>query len=176
VVESVELLLDDDADAAIRAQWTALADAGLPSLASHTGESNRPHVTLAVAESGLADRAAAFAEVFAGWGIDSSGLAVTLGSVQLFPARGHAVVLVRAVVPSADLLTLQDAVTRAARPAQLLATTARGAWTPHVTLARRLPTSQVGPALDVLDAHPLAMRFTAARLWQSETKTVTPLT
>ena len=37
MVQSIELLLDDDGDAALRASWAALADAGLPSLADHTG-------------------------------------------------------------------------------------------------------------------------------------------
>jgi len=45
-VVSIELLLDPATEAAIPAEWNALAEAGLSSLAAHTAESNRPHVTL----------------------------------------------------------------------------------------------------------------------------------
>ena len=51
MVQSVELLLDPDADALIRNQWAQLAAAGLPSQALHTGDSNAPHVTLAARAS-----------------------------------------------------------------------------------------------------------------------------
>lgn len=46
-MRSIELVFDDDTESAIRADWVRLAEAGLPSLASHTGASNRPHLTLA---------------------------------------------------------------------------------------------------------------------------------
>ena len=46
MVQALELTFDRRADEAVRAQWDALKDAGLPSLARHTGPTNRPHVTL----------------------------------------------------------------------------------------------------------------------------------
>ena len=47
VTQSVELLLDEAADAAIRAQWDLLGDAGLPT-ARRTAPSphHAPHITL----------------------------------------------------------------------------------------------------------------------------------
>ncbi|PPF78709.1 hypothetical protein C5B96_14315 [Subtercola sp. Z020] len=48
---SLELLLDAATDARIRAEWTALVDADLPSQARHTGASNAPHITLLAAQS-----------------------------------------------------------------------------------------------------------------------------
>ena len=50
MAHSVELLFDQSTDAAIRRQWAALADAGLPSQANHPSPTNRPHVTLTVAQ------------------------------------------------------------------------------------------------------------------------------
>jgi hypothetical protein len=50
VVQTVELLLDEALEAQVLAQWRALADAGLPSQALHTGPANRPHVTLTAQE------------------------------------------------------------------------------------------------------------------------------
>ncbi|MFK9307191.1 hypothetical protein ACJEJT_24100, partial [Escherichia coli] len=47
-VVSLELVLDEAADAEIRREWTLLDEAGLPSQAQHTGASNRPHITLLV--------------------------------------------------------------------------------------------------------------------------------
>ena len=62
MVQSVELLLDPDTEAAVRSSWDALAAVDLPSLASNTAESNRPHVTLAVAETGTTCFAASWSE------------------------------------------------------------------------------------------------------------------
>ena len=50
MVHSVELLFDAEADAAVRRLWDDLTDAGVRSLASSTSPSNRPHLTLTVAE------------------------------------------------------------------------------------------------------------------------------
>ena len=46
----VVLWLDPDASASIRLIWDALADRGLPSLATMTHQLHRPHVSLIVAE------------------------------------------------------------------------------------------------------------------------------
>jgi len=50
MAHSIELLLDSHSDAAIRAAWQALADAGLPSQVDVTSSTNRPHITLLAAE------------------------------------------------------------------------------------------------------------------------------
>ena len=49
-MQTVELLLDPTTDAAVRAEWQRLAEAGLPSQARHHGGTNAPHITLGVAE------------------------------------------------------------------------------------------------------------------------------
>ncbi|MFF9850475.1 2'-5' RNA ligase family protein [Streptomyces litmocidini] len=46
-MRTVELLLDEAADLAVREAWRRLADAGLPSQARHRSPTNSPHLTLA---------------------------------------------------------------------------------------------------------------------------------
>jgi 2'-5' RNA ligase len=169
MVQSLELLLDDETDQAVRAQWAALAAAGLPSQARHPGESNRPHVTLAVASS-VPDLVEGRLGVVAG-GVP---LGVRLGGLLCFGARGGSrQVLSRLVVPTAELLALQA--TAAALFADLPgspANLAAGAWTPHVTLARNLPTERLGEAVAVL-GHVDDLRGTAeaVRRWDSDSRT-----
>lgn len=169
MVQSLELLLDDELDAAVRRQWAALASAGLPSQARHTGESNRPHVTLAVASS-VPDLVEGRLGVVA----EAAPLAVRLGGLLCFPARGGArQVLSRLVVPSAELLAVH------ARAAALFgdlpgspANLAAGAWTPHVTLARNLPTERLGAAVAALgQVDDLAGTAVEVRRWDSDTRT-----
>ena len=181
MVQSIELLFDDDTEAALRAAWSALADAGLPSLASHAGESNRPHVTVAVAEErGFETAEAALRAVFEGWSLAGDGLAAVVGAPVLFGGHKHRFVLARQIVPSRPLLTLHSAVHRAlqqhAPDAAVVEQTAPDAWTPHATLALRMPDDRLADALAAVDLEPLPGRFRAARLWDSSDKTVTALT
>ena len=97
-VQSVELLLDRATDDAVRGQWALLAAAGLPSQARHTGESNAPHVTLAVRTT-IPD---ALDDALAAAVLDLPP--VRLGGLLVFAHRRC--VLARAVVPSAPLLAL----------------------------------------------------------------------
>jgi 2'-5' RNA ligase len=166
VVQSVELLLDAGLDAAVRAQWQRLADAGLPSQARHTGVSNRPHVTIAVAtampphlDAALADAAAA-----------TLPLPVRLGGLVCFGAPGHRRVLARLVVADAALLALHHAV------ADLLAecpgrpdTVFPGRWTPHVTLARGLDDARLGASVGLVgDAADSAGAAVGLRRWDGD--------
>jgi len=151
MVQSVELLLDEASDDAVRDQWQRLLDAGLPSQARHTAASNAPHVTLAArrqidAEVEPALRAA----------VRVLPLPLRLGGLACF-GRSR-LVLVRIAVPSELLLRLQAAVAGALGPdpddPAATGTLAPGRWTPHVTLARRLAPEQVGAAVQVLGGVP----------------------
>ncbi|MDY6998821.1 MAG: 2'-5' RNA ligase family protein [Actinomycetota bacterium] len=144
MVHSVELLFDPAAEAAVRDLWTALADAGIRSLAGHTSPSNRPHVTLTVAEhmDGAVDDALCAL-------LDRLPLSCLIGAPTLF-GGGRTVTLVRMVVPSAGLLGLQADVHRVCLPHMAdgpLPHAAPGRWSPHVTLARRLPAGELATAL-----------------------------
>lgn len=170
-MQSVELLLDPGTDAAVRAEWRALEQAALPSLARHTGASNRPHVTLFVAPDGAQARVDALEAV----ADRLLPLPVTLGGLVLFPSRSG-VVLARAVVVTAALLAAQRAVHDAVGDAATaLPVSLPDAWTPHVTLARRLTPPQVAVALETLPVPVLAASAAALRLWDSATRRVHPL-
>lgn len=149
-VHSLELLLDDVTDAAMRRGWQRLSDAGLPSQARHTGASNRPHVTLALAAELPADVVAA---VRAAVG-DALPLPVRLGGLLVF--AGRRAVVSRVVVASDALLAMQAGVVAALGDEAVdpHGQFAAGAWTPHVTLARRLDPDDLGAVLSVAGQDP----------------------
>jgi 2'-5' RNA ligase len=163
MVHSVELLFDAETDAAVRKIWDALADNGIRSLSSHRSPSNRPHVTVTVA--GHIDDAVdeALRPV-----LDRLPLACVLGAPMLF-GSGRSVTLVRLVVPSVDLLTLHADVYRVCLPHTpdgVLPHADPGQWTPHVTLARRVPTDLLPAAMAVPGVtEDIAATATALRHW-----------
>ncbi len=152
-MHTVELLLDDDLDGAVRAVWDRLAAAGLRSLAGHPHPTNRPHVTLAGGEV-LPAR------------LDLPlPMPVTLDGTIRFDGRTG--MLAWRVVPTPELLAVQAAVWRAMADENPLR--APGRWVPHVSLARKVPP---GFAADVGVRHG---RFVAARSYDTGTRTVVSL-
>ncbi|BDT86493.1 2'-5' RNA ligase family protein [Nocardia cyriacigeorgica] len=143
MVQSVELVLDDTAEEYIRQQWASLAEAGLPGVIRRPAAGDppkRPHITLAVAK-----------QIWPRIDHDLEKLPfhpfpVRLGGVLVFGSRRP--ILVRLVVPSEQLLAWQ-------RRVHALVTPCPGVpgnmhpdqWTPHVTLARRVPPPQLGAAI-----------------------------
>jgi 2'-5' RNA ligase len=162
-VQTVELLLDEPTDAAVRAEWKRLADAGLPSQALHTGSTNAPHITVAVARVIPAEVERHVAGL-----VHRLPLPVELGALVVFGSRRLA--LARLVVAQADLLGLHAATAAAVQdcpgvPHYLTA----GHWTPHVTLARGLGPTQVATALETLgNVDGLAGSIERMRRWDSE--------
>ncbi|KTS07206.1 hypothetical protein NS283_01625 [Microbacterium testaceum] len=166
-VVSLELTFDQSSDAAVRREWDALLAAGLPSQAQHTGASNRPHVTMLVRSS--------LNEIDGSTFEDGLPLGLTLGAPVLF-GRGRSRVLARSVVPSAALLRLHAAVHAEAGAIEEDDHTAPGAWTPHVTLARRVPLEHLSEALTVVAAAgggELSVRATCLRRWDAADRTIT---
>lgn len=162
---SIELLLDRDAENAIRAEWDALAARGMSSLARHTSASNRPHVTLVA----RVDLSPLDAVVLAG----TPSFPLTLGAPVLF-GTGDRRVLARSIVPSAELLGLRETILAAAGPGDDAPHTAPGEWMPHVALARRLRIADVAAALELVggDIHAHA---DTVRHWDPGTATITTL-
>ena len=144
MVQSVELLLDDATDWAVREQWRALAAASLPSQARHGGASNRPHVTLAVADAMPDELDAPLAAAAC-----VLPLPVRVGALVCF--GHHRRVLARLVVPTRELLDLHADVAAIVQgcpgPGRLLEP---GQWTAHVTMARNLRDDQLAAALAAL--------------------------
>jgi 2'-5' RNA ligase len=163
MTQSVELLLDDLSEATVLEQWRLLDAAGLPSQAQHRGPTNRPHVTLAVVPSVAAEAELALARCCS----EALPLEVRLGGLAAFGR--DPVVLVRLVVVTRELLDLHARVAGAvALPDDTLLSPGR--WTPHVTLARRMPLQQLPDALHALDRAVEArsgtqVRLEAARRW-----------
>ncbi len=164
MTQSVELTLDLDADAAVRSQWARLADAGLPTeQRSRPSPSHRPHVTLMAADTLPAEADDQLPALVAGLDLE-----LRLAGVLLFGPRRGSYVLARQVVVSAPLLALQAAVA-ALCGADPKGHFGPGRWTPHVTVARRVPREQVEDVLATLGGLPEVEAVSrGCRRWDSE--------
>lgn len=162
---SIELLLDAEAEIAVRREWDALAEAGLSSLALHTAASNRPHITLIARTTEVSDSVADIARFLP--------LDLTLGPPVLF-GQGDRRVLARMVIATSALLGLHTDAHEAAGPGEDAPHTQPGVWIPHVTLARRLRMDALPQALAFSTGDILA-RAVALRRWDAVTRTVTML-
>ncbi len=166
MVQSVELLFDDVLEHDVVQEWAKLVDAGLPSQARHTGSSNRPHITLGVARALTAEQEAAVAAA-----VGALPLPVRLGGLLVFGSGPF--VLSRLVVPSEELLAVQRRVVSALGDAALpFAHQQRpGAWTGHVTLARRLDAARLAAAVSaVAGTGDLSGAVVAARRWDGDAR------
>ncbi|WP_055475858.1 2'-5' RNA ligase family protein [Gordonia sp. HS-NH1] len=179
MAHSLELLLDDSSDQQVRAEWAALATAGLPHQGRVASATNRPHVTLVAASRIDPQADAALAGVAM-----RLPVGMRLGAPIVFGA-GTRSTLARLVVPSSELLSVHAQVCRlsadfvesgqagaSATPGSrgsAFAHTSPGQWTPHVTLARRMDAEQLVRALAVLDPRAeIVGEFTALRRWDPD--------
>ena len=171
-IVSLELLLDPDTEARIRAEWQALADTGLSSLAAHPSPSNRPHITLVVRPSLPQLTREQLSEVIA------LPIALSIGDPILFGA-GERRVLVRPVVPTEELQRLHATLHAIAGVGEDAAHTRPGEWTPHISLARRIRVDAIPQALRILDdagdATATRAEATSLRRWDAASAKVTDL-
>lgn len=166
MVQSVEVLLDPRLDAVVRDEWSRLLEAGVGSQGRVRAESNRPHVTLFVAGALPTEFDDALRAV-----LPPRPLAVRLGGVVVFGSR-HAT-LARTVVPSIALLELHARVFEILAGCPGIPAHIRpGAWTPHVTLARRVPVARIGVALAATQTPEtrLAGASGGVRRWDGESR------
>lgn len=172
MVHSIELLFDPETEAAIRRIWDDLARAGLPSQAAVKSPTNRPHVTLSVAES----IAPAVDELLLGVA-ERLPLPCVVGAPLLFGSGKRS--LARLAVPSAELILMQAEVALTSleqmRPGPV-EHTLPGAWTPHVTLCRRLAPTDVAAALDVIGPDDISGTFAGLRRWDGDARSEHPIT
>ncbi len=167
-MRSIELVFDGSTESLIRADWARLQAADLPSLAAHTSLSNSPHITLAAGADLQAGQESPHQQGL--W--QALPMNITFSGAIVFPAGAGKYVLARAVLLTDPLLDLHRRLHKDLSGA--LSLTLPGAWTPHVTISRRVPAHQLGAAMDLLDLR-LEGQCTGARLWDSDSRTVTPL-
>ncbi len=141
-LHALELLPDPATRAWAEADWEALRAAALPSQADHQGATNQPHVTVVSAPRLSAHALEVAAEAFGPLLPASArmGGILALGQERLVLAR-H--------IELDDAILAAYLQVRAALgdwPRQRLG------WTPHLTLAARMPAEQLPAALAVLSS------------------------
>ena len=166
MAHSVELLFDPPTEAAVVRDWTALADAGLPSQAQHRSPTNRPHVTLTVGERIDAAVDAALWEPARQLPLDC-----LIGAPMVFGRK--TLTLVRLIVPAAGLLRLHESVDSICAPhltPEAFQHARPGRWTPHVTLCRRLAPADLPAALEAIGADGIVGTFAGLRRWDGDAR------
>lgn len=162
--QSVEGVFDEATDAEVRRRWAVLAEAGLPSQASHRGQSNSPHLTLSVAERVPAEVEQSLVDLAAG---PESGLPLACRLGPLVLLGGRRLVVAHLVVPSQPLLGLQLAAAALMADGEGVSDLVLpGRWTPHVTLARGVDRGRLGAVVDALGRlDELEGAITSLRRW-----------
>ena len=159
-LHALELVPDPAGDDAVRRDWQALHDAGLASQLDHAGPTNSPHVTLLALpalDEAVEERATELVGSLLPLDVRTSGLAV-LGGARVTVVR---------------LLDVPERLTRAVLDLRDGAAGERHpGWLPHVTLARRMPRTDVQHAVDVLGYDDLELTLTALRRWDPERQQV----
>jgi 2'-5' RNA ligase len=164
-VRTVELLGNEELDQAVRAAWWRLDQAGLGSLARHQHPTNRPHLTLASAEE-----------------LPSSAAVVIAGALRVLPVRvrlsglhffrGRTGMLAWAVDGGDALRSLQAQVWLALDGADRNPQHEPNAWTPHISLARRLRPDQESRAARLIGESAADGELVMARSYDTISRTV----
>lgn len=162
MLHALELLPDADGDAAVRRDWLALREAGLPSQLDHRGATNAPHLTLVAAPAVRAAEERAVELL-------TPLLPVSVRAAGLLVLGGRRVTVARALdVPDALLGAVVEL-------RGLLAGLPHQGWLPHLTLARRVERCDVQAAVDVLGHDDVVLRLDTLRRWDPDQGTVTRL-
>ncbi len=167
-VRTVELVCDAALDAAVREAWRRLDAAGLPSLATHTHPTNRPHLTLATADEFPVGAQQRIASALA-----TLPVVVRTDGVVFFEGK-QAMAAWRLVADEA-LLRLHEAVWHALDGADRNPLHEPGRWTPHLSLARRVTPGQRS-AVALVSGAGAEGRLIAGRSYDSASRTVRELT
>lgn len=164
LLHALELSPDPAGSDAVRRDWQALRDAGLPSQLDHRGITNAPHVTL-VATPEPVDAVVAARAV---------ELLVPLLPVPV-PLSG--MVVFGGPRPSlAWLLEVPDPVVAAVLELRAMTTGHRHqGWLPHVTLARRLRRDDVAAARAAVGGGPRELVLASLRHWDPEAGSIARL-
>jgi hypothetical protein len=164
------LLFDGRTERAMRALWDRLEDLGVPTLRSHTHGRHVPHLSYSVMRSWDLDQVRTAVEALP----DDGPLDLRFDALGVF-RRGRSW-----LVPSvtSELVRRQERAVAAvgATGAELHKHYAPGVWTPHCTLAPRVPLSSLPTlAATVYDVLPIPARAERAALVDSSLGRVYPL-
>ena len=168
MVHSIELLFDPGTEDSARRTWEALKEAGLRT----PGQTSRPHLTLVVADGISSEVDELLIPITA-----QLPLRCRIGAVTLFPA-GQTCTLVRLVIPTKALLSLQQQVHAICRPysTRPAPNTRPGEWTPHVTLARRVDPTQLAQAVTIRKlARDVSGSIVGLRHWDGDHRLEQPI-
>jgi 2'-5' RNA ligase len=168
---ALELVLDEQGELEVRRRWARLEEAGVASLARHSGVTHRPHVTLL---SGPAPPR----EVLAAAGgsvVPQLPLTLDVAGLALLGPPGRATLV--------ELVGVPPRLRRAREEVLGLWPGADGRpWVPHLTLARRLAPAAVAVALEALQERvdadggaPPRRHVAGLRWWDPERGRVVPL-
>ncbi|GAB2653759.1 2'-5' RNA ligase family protein [Gordonia jinhuaensis] len=174
MAHSVELLLDPESESWVVGIWAALSAAGLPSQGAIRSGTNRPHVTLVAAEHISPEVDTSLASI-----LPADPLRLGLTSVVVFGGKRATIAL--GVVMTDALMSVHREVAAATTPhaTRVFHHARPGDWTPHVTIARRVPGDRIGEVLGTIgvvgDGVTVAPQrdatAVALRRWDSDTRT-----
>lgn len=166
MAQALEFFFDDAADAAVRALWRRLDDAGVPSLA--TRAHGRPHVTFAVAGAVPPRTREALREDLRLLSIPSLWLST------LSASAGTDTVLMLAAVVDTELLAVHSAVhdVLAKKVRDPWAYYLPGSWVPHCALAQGVAPAQVAAGFaELYPVEPIRARITEIAVVDTHTGT-----
>jgi hypothetical protein len=168
MAHSIELLFDDHTDAALRRVWDALSDVGVPSQNRVASPTNRPHVTVVVANR-LDPAVDVELRALAG----RLPVSCLIGAPLVFgPTR---LTLAHLIVPSAELLAFHRRVYDLCQPHMTPGPAPHsepGSWTAHATLGRRLDPAHLATAFAAVPGLTGERRasFTGLRRWDGDAR------
>ncbi|MBA4609609.1 2'-5' RNA ligase family protein [Aeromicrobium sp. Marseille-Q0843] len=151
--QALELSFEPSSAGAVVAQWEALRAAGIPSQADHRSMTNAPHLTLVAAVEVEAAAVSTAREAIA----PLLPARIEVRGLVLF-GQGPRVTIAHLVEPDASLAAAT------ARIRALVPAVRHPVWTPHVTLARRVPRRLLAEALEVLQSTETPRELIADRL------------
>ena len=170
MVAALEIYFDPVAERRMRTLWTALDEAGVTNLGTHTHRRHRPHISLAVADELDPLRVA---DAVAGLTMPPP-LTLSFQYVGQFPGG----VLWLGPAPTTELLDLHARVLRRLDRAEIeISELYRpGTWVPHCTLSMTARRDSVARAVPVCcDALPLPARLLTAAVADHTRGQYTPL-
>ncbi|MGX1274554.1 2'-5' RNA ligase family protein [Streptomyces phaeoluteigriseus] len=170
-MRTVELLLDEAAELAVRDAWRRLADAGLPSQARHRSPTNSPHITLAACPELTAPIRWELAKAAA-----ALPLPVHITGVVRFERPTSVLAWALDCDSALEALHRQvwEAVASDSPPETLNPFHEPGRWSPHITLGRtRRAGAFAGRRIpELLAAPPLSAQLTTLRSYDTESASV----